>query len=335
MSTGPEFYRQTLHPSTATSPDGSQKEKREVVLATKCELQDVTELRDFRGQDREVCLTSHYFLQIGSKRNRGAFGEYSVILRRTIKKESPNITEITFEIQSESLRKEFRELVTDSAAGIVDLAADPIMIEQPFKLLFHSRDKIQNYANKSPELTKEMKLVADFLEDNEELRETQKMYEQLWPRKKTNYPLLWTIYRPGELVVLSVRGITELWLFQRAFETCDSDGNRLWAVCGRGIDYDGTRLGLVERRMDIPIFAGIIDIESLSVIPLDAYPEKYREELKKRMTDRGKQFEQLLASRHCSYEGPVWVPSPKKNQQPSMIPGLQVIKVHFQIWIFL
>jgi hypothetical protein len=271
------------------------------------------------------------------KQTRKRFGDYAVILRRKFVQNGPGLEpgEVRFEIQSHQLQEVFRTKFSASA-GSVDLTADPIRIPRPYYLLFHQRKSILEYVEDEAEpgeTRQRMKLVKDFILDNPDLKCTIQDYEHLFPAGLVTFNILWTIYVPGADVIVRDDNTIHCYRCMKVVRDVYQNTPR-YVIHVEGIDYSGKFIGRTRKSLEVVYFQGSRDISSLSVQPLDTYPEK--EALKELLRARYRRFTSLVEANHTHmhYEGLVWIPDPEADRFERPTPIIQGFTVILPIRIF-
>jgi len=294
------------------------------VETTKIAFEDITEVQDAAlnaesDPNNNIYLTRQVRRVPANNDNQNQdpprkFGEYSILLRRMVKEGMGGewVPQGTFlEVQSKRLQDTFRHLFTPLLAGDVDLSSDPIRIPAPFKLLFYGRSLVTDFlashnTTDSDILTQEMQLVGEFVRTNHDLRTVAKSYDNLYPQRLVAFDILWTIYVPGQIVVMNGKGYQECYRVIKAerFVTVQNEVNVRISMIG--VDFDGTRTGEVKRKHTVPEFKGNMEIDSLDLVPLELYSGT---DLQDRLIKRGQLFAELVKGpAHREYSGIAWVP---------------------------
>lgn len=276
---------------------------------------DITEFskRGMRGIETQIMLTER-FCPPPKKSEKAIkkYQQYSVVLQRTLTEGEGGclvLVSTILKIQSKSLGNAFRELVRHSYDS-TDLNASTIQIRDPFAEVFFSREQIRRFVadrTKPQELRDEMKLLYNFIKNEKnEMVDIIKKHEEETKSGIISADILWTIYPPDELVVVTVRNVRECWICRNCIFL-----QKAWSWMFKGIrlDFDGTSLGFTKVEHIIPMYPGTRRIEDLPVVPI-AYISDWKE-IKSNMMARGRKFSQILGKdlqgyAHHSYQGPAW-----------------------------
>ncbi|KAJ6261037.1 hypothetical protein Dda_3702 [Drechslerella dactyloides] len=206
----------------------------------------------------------------------------------------------TLDIKSLMLKKVLKNIIGDSYPGISFTTKD-VVLEYPLRSLWHYRDEIRYLAkeDKKSEKGRHLKLLLDFLDA--EFATLDKEYNNFMEQDMTTFELMWTLFKPGELILTSFDG------HPRVFET---KGYKEQQVCGSVcgvidgtyIDYNGDEFGWAQKYVINHEFEGPRKIVDLDAFPLKHHPRE--KEVRAELISRGRKFESL-AGIHCmDYEGP-------------------------------
>jgi hypothetical protein len=179
-------------------------------------------------------------------------------------------------------------------------SVSPLVIERPYVVLFHSREKIREYAARSERTAEEkahMKLLTDFM--TREHGRVEAEYNHLAAGRQITYNLLWTFFRPDEEVLIHNDQYTECGVLWKV-RYYDEDG---WEIGIRGWDYNGSHFGPVDKDVTVKPFEGLCDITTLEVCPSRFHKTQPEDSLRKKLIKRGHKWKQLLHVAHRSYSG--------------------------------
>ena len=84
----------------------------------------------------------------------------------------------------------------------------------------------------------------------------------------------------------------------------DRDGNPVYWLTCKFVDYDGTRFGSQKLNMNIGAFEGTRAIIGLPTLPLQFH--KQGDDLRARLIERGAKVEALAGSHYRAYNGVGW-----------------------------
>ena len=195
---------------------------------------------------------------------------------------------ILLEIQAPKLIQIIRELVAyypDESFRI----GDTIKFEDPPKLLYYYRKELAEYRDRAEvdERTKQhITFALNFL--NSHLGDLMKKYEQFLDAGMINFGHLWMMFKPGILVYEQE---SEELYFLKNGSVAETPCGMVYALSCYHIDYNGEKLGKVERSIKIPGFGNPRTISSLPVLPLDFCEDP--DAIKQKLLARAKRFMDL------------------------------------------
>jgi hypothetical protein len=138
------------------------------------------------------------------------------------------------------------------------------------------------------------KLLYDVL--FKELDETISTYHDLLSHGVITWKHLWTLYKPGDLLLCTLQG--EEMIMKLQSSEMDSGGFCLHA---KYVEYNGSTFGYASHDFHIYTFEG-----TKSITDLDAYPIQFNAEcaeIENRLLIRGKKFEDLQGCHYKMYKG--------------------------------
>lgn len=229
------------------------------------------------------------------------YADKALIFRRIFDSKH-RIEEKRLDINSKHILKTLSEVVKyyPSHATKFD---DTLEVKSPYLLLYHHWKQLAEQMDRaSGEQKVHLKALLDFL-DREIGRDRHKAGE-LEKSGYTSYSLLWTLFRPGDLV-LQDNGIgTRLYRFTlgeyRRTPKCNAFLLHLSSTA-----YNGLMIGRETSEVAIKEFCGTSEITSLAVFPLECSPN--RKEIKEKLTVRGKKYLSLRGVHVKQYNGEVQV----------------------------
>jgi hypothetical protein len=248
------------------------------------------------------------------------FGSYSVLLRRNVYPEnSERGVESQLEVQSRSLCEVLRNVAPHLRT--VNMNAMPIIFKAPYHELYHFRQEISASGPDTisgatgDSLSREISELIKFL--NESIGKAAiAEIEALKTSRRTSMEFLWSVFKPGEMVVLRTNGLAaepELCCgVVQSFFTKNTPEGQHWGLKLRHMSVDGERLGAIEKEYLFVPFIGQMDIINLSAFPL-AYIDDL-DYVTKRLSERGRSYLQLCWNPdgtslpvHKNYRGPIWI----------------------------
>jgi hypothetical protein len=154
----------------------------------------------------------------------------------------------------------------------------------------------------SIEKAKHAELLQDLL--SKEFKEVIDAAGDLRNQGVMTYEHLWTLFQPGSFVYSRQQGQDRVFRLHSSKYGQDRNGHPVfWLTC-QYIDYDGTRFGTQKLNVNIPIYEGTRPITNLPTLPLDFHANK--DELKKKLIERGGKVEGFAGSHYRAYHGVGW-----------------------------
>lgn len=294
---------QDAFPSTVSAPPATQAEEPDAVEAgntveqddtTNLETIDVTQREEKYG-DRPIITLTASVLQAKSEKDK--YDSYAMILRRRIDRDRIELG-TSLEIRSSVIRKVVREVFGDYP--YVNTLGCPITIAKPYSELFHYRKELYGYTCKTDEEKKHLEVLTAFMKDH--LEETEVMYNRMVPHGLISYPYLWTLFRPGEIVVRQQDDRKECFQVTSA-ESKFKDEGVVFQIKALFWTFNGTRFGCSVEKLKIPEFLGVRKIVEMGVYPLNQLPMAERDSLKASLIARGHKWRKLVSVSHREYDG--------------------------------
>ena len=199
-------------------------------------------------------------------------------------------------IQSEPLRQ-FLGKVLEGYPNVT-ATLERLEFTNPFRPLVHRWENFLQEREKETDVTtkEHVELLYNILE--EELRDTLARKKDLLRNGVITYPLVWTIFEPGDVVISTAGGRTRAFLFRDASIDCRT---KKWIFDVKYIDYDGAQFGYRDFQVKAAPFVGTENITSLPVFPLKFHTEK--DAIRDGLVARGKLWEEHKGYRYKQYEG--------------------------------
>ena len=282
-------------------------------LAFNSKFEDVKEI----WQDGEIlAVTRSQNKYKHSQQSKKRFGEYSLLLRRVLDLNDRRKPKLQLELQSDTLRREFRRL----AQGLTStsLNHDPIVIHEPFRELYFYRAQIKRaVAETTDEETRgEIQLLVNF--EAQYMSQTIATVTSLKDNGTIEFEWLWSLFAPGCHVVLqntsATTAMVEWPAVLKSYQVQVQDGVAVWVVTVTHIGFNGHKFGQTQSSFTFPSFSGTVDINQLPAYPL-AYC-RHKNQLTEAATTRGQKYEAYCVDSSKAskppigttmrYEGPFW-----------------------------
>lgn len=251
-----------------------------------------------------------------AQQTKKRFGEYSLLLRRILDLNDRRKPKLQLEIQSDTLRREFRRLAQGMTS--VSLNHDPIVIPEPFAELYYCRERIREAvtAAATDETRRELQLLVDF--ETQFMSPTIATIKSFENNGTIDFHWLWSLFVPGcDVVIRNTSATTtaiEWCAVLKSYQFDVDNGVPFWVVTVTHTGFNGQKFGNVQTAFKFPSFPGTVNITQLPAYPLHYY--RRRKQLTDSAIARGQKYEQYcLKSSKASrppigmtmmYEGPFW-----------------------------
>ncbi|KAK4102048.1 P-loop containing nucleoside triphosphate hydrolase protein [Parathielavia hyrcaniae] len=304
-------------PGKPKKPEDAAKDNTKVedkALLFNSKFEDIKEIR----RDGEVVTVTRSQNQYKrSQQSKKRFGEYSLLLRRVQDLNDRQKPTLRLELQSDTLRHEFRRLAQGLTS--IRLNQNPIVIREPFRELYYYREQVRRTAydkTATEEVRREMQLLVDF--EAQYMSQTIATVAAFSDSGSIDFDFLWSLFAPGRQIVLqntSAAAAAIEWLTViKSYEVQDTANGPVWVLTVTHTGFNGHKFGTVQTRFTFPSFSGTIEITQLPAYPLEYCP--HRAQLANAVTGRGQKYEKYcLGSSNMSkppagtimmYEGPFW-----------------------------
>lgn len=144
-------------------------------------------------------------------------------------------------------------------------------------------------------------------------------YQTMMSKGVITFKLLWTIFQPSVLVYSRKEGQEIALKLVSINYSGDQNGNEILVLVGEYVDWDGTRFGTNNLVLQIKMFTGTRKISSLAAFPFDYHPQK--DDMAKRLLERGAKFEALAGCHYKQYSGIGWRPNQYGGKDKFSIKG--------------
>jgi hypothetical protein len=210
-------------------------------------------------------------------------------------------------VQSPLLKKLLEGVLKDYPGVTVGLQR--LEFSGKFEPLIHRWSQLQKAISElgdSTEEEQETRKHATLLQETleKEFKDLIEASQDMKSKGVMTYEYLWTLFQPGAVIYSRQDGQeTALKLHETSYGK-DRHGNAcFWMTC-KYVEWDGTRFGTNKMNLSIVQYNGTRSITSLSAYPLEYHHHK--EDLKKRLIERGAKAEALAGSHYKAYSGPAW-----------------------------
>ncbi|KAF8244609.1 P-loop containing nucleoside triphosphate hydrolase protein [Wilcoxina mikolae CBS 423.85] len=277
------------------SPPGELEDGPEVGL--RCEVMFLDERYDKKGEVEVV-------QRKGSKNDgdESGFSEYTIVSKRcfNLKKE---LEKSVLRIHSPHILKALAEVVQYYPEQPTRFDR-PIEIEAPYKVLFHHLEELERLCESIEDdvARLHLNLLLKFLD--QQVGEETKAVKQLNSNGFTEFNTLWTIFKPGELIIEGGKNPRLVRLEKVKYDENKIKGKYL-VIYYLYTDFDGKHTGRassshrIYEKVEVP---APTEITALSWYPLKHYKGDV-ESLIQRLHSRGERFLDIKAVNIVRYDG--------------------------------
>ena len=193
------------------------------------------------------------------------------------------------------LLKTILKEVFDGFEGIT-ATLKTLTFQSPFAAFFYRWERFEKAAKHQDDkiALSHTQLLHEVLK--EVLQETISTYHDLVAHQVMTFDFLWTIFVPGEHL-FSVQDGQDVMVKLQASWSEESQ----FSVSCKFVDWDGYEFGFSSSSLSIQLFENTKPISQLEVYPAKFHPNF--DETKKRLVDRGIQFEELKGYHFKAYNG--------------------------------
>jgi hypothetical protein len=234
------------------------------------------------------------------------YRKYALVSKQSFD-ENHRLTGTTLEINSPQLLNVLKEVITYYPGETLDFNTK-FTIDDPFMMLIHHRDELREYREQTDDMTIKMHiaLLLDYLaaEAGAKGAEINEMIET----GTITFPLLWMIFKPGDLVCQHSNGHTRLFQVRRHGYGEHRSGGKYFDVSCSFVSFDGVKVGIASDKLriwDRKEFFGLFpaSITSLSVFPIKFLESAERTNTLEALAERGERYLAINEMRVMQYHG--------------------------------
>ncbi|KAF2144007.1 uncharacterized protein K452DRAFT_223451 [Aplosporella prunicola CBS 121167] len=213
-------------------------------------------------------------------------------------------------IQSPLLKDLLRKVLKDYPGVTAGLKR--LEFSDPFEPLIHRWAELKAAIEKLKSQSQDDEKVKLTLEHAEVLYSLLKSefndmidtFQDMKSKGVMTYDCLYTLFQPGAIIYSRQDGQeTALKLAETKYGTDTNTGPCFW-ITGKYLDWDGTRFGTNKLRIKISAYSGTRYIAQLPAFPIEFHHDE--EGLRKRLLERGANFEAFAGSHYKAYHGIGW-----------------------------
>ncbi|KAL2060901.1 hypothetical protein VTL71DRAFT_8953 [Oculimacula yallundae] len=270
--------------TTSTSPEIEGEPEGEPEGA-RCEIKNL-QLRYKKGEIQTIEKNSKFS-------NEDPYMKYALVSKQSFDEQHKH-TGTSLEINSPQLLSMLKDVVQYYPGEALDFSTK-FTVEDPYMILVHHRKEIQEYREESDDATTKMHiaLLLEYLDAEAGSRGV--AISDMIKAGSITFPLLWMIFKPGDLVYQYLNGHARLFQVRRHGYGETASRGKYFDISGSFVSYDGFKAGVASERLriwDRQEFFGLFsaNITGLTVFPLNFLPEEERIRLETKLTERGQRY---------------------------------------------
>jgi Domain of unknown function (DUF7025) len=268
------------------------------VVGLQCEVKSLL-LRQKKGEIEIVEKNSKSV-------NKDPYCKYALVSKQSFD-ENHKLTGTTLEIHSPQLLKVLKEVVTYYPGETLDFNTK-FTIEDPFMMLIHHLDKLREYREISEDMTVKMHvaLLLDYLAAEAGPKGVEN--NDMIAGGTITFPLLWMIFKPGDIVCQHDNGHTRLFRVRRHGYGEHRAGGKYFDLSCSFVSFDGEKVGIATDKLriwDKKEFFGLFpaSITELSVFPIKFLESTARSNLLEAMGERAERYLAIKEKCVMQYDG--------------------------------
>jgi len=208
-------------------------------------------------------------------------------------------TSTTLQVKSPHIKDLVKNVIGDKYPG-VSFSTENIQLDFPLRSLWHYRPQLRDACEELKGLEREhIDFFMEFLD--EEFEETIREFENLTEQGLITYPLLWTIFKPGEIVYTAANDYHPIRAYRHYEGTYLHGQCPQYRLANEYVTYDGEHFGTSHANAAIGKFTGTRKITRLPAFPLAWHP--HADSIREKLAERGQKFEALRGKQYCYYAG--------------------------------
>jgi ATPase family associated with various cellular activities (AAA) len=285
-------------------PNHVSEEELEVAVeaGSRCEVK-----RLYEGPPKCTCCTNWLDAppegveEIDAQKTRKLHGQFAVIQRKTQHggRHGQGTWETsTITVQSALIRDLLAKVFLDYPG--INMELQQVEFRAPFQPFLHRWSEFVKCEEQlvDGDAKSHMKLLRDIIEP--ELEVHFKAKEECEKHKVIPFESLWTIFNPSELVYFKVSGVENVMKLSNYAQNWNM-GRSWYDLRGQQVDWSGHYFGFTPASRQVYGYRGTKSIFELDAVPL--YLHHDQENIKQRLINRGRKFEELKGYHFMAYDG--------------------------------
>ncbi|KAF2265557.1 P-loop containing nucleoside triphosphate hydrolase protein [Lojkania enalia] len=271
--------------------------------------------------------------RVGPPAEDAKSAQHALVVRYRLSTQPDKVLDLhSIVVQSPHLKKMLAQ-VLDEYPGIT-LELERVEFNAPFECFVHRWEKLKAARDKAKQQLDNSDQTSDNLENpaqhmellysilEEDLAALIREKRDLVKNGVMKFKYMWTIFEPGCLVYHNIEGRDRLYKLVSGKQDT-RNGNQLYKLECQFVDFDGTQFGMNKETLYIAGFRGTKTIAKLEAFPLEFHSDL--EELKKKLTKRGRMFEAYKGYHFVSYYGIALAKGPRGQMKKYNVNGRIIV----------
>lgn len=260
-----------------------------------CNVKSLEERFNSKGEVELIECGEH------QKGFKGQFDNYAIVTKRIFNKDS-TIRTIATNVNSPHILRILRDVVGTYATQPAGFDV-PIKEEAPFALFYHHRKELSLYEPPDDITRQHQQLLLRWMDV--EMGQIIADSEKLIQKGYITFPLLWTIFKPGELQFMSDQGHARLFKLETATYKEIANKGPLFEIRCSYVDYNGTGVGRAKEIVQLYDRLHLTGNSPTKMTTLPIFPRKLINDdaLEEKLRARGLRLLELTGIRVMQYNG--------------------------------
>ncbi|KAM3498328.1 hypothetical protein MY10362_008350 [Beauveria mimosiformis] len=228
--------------------------------------------------------------------------KYAIIVRKKKPKRASSTKPLEIDsliIQSPLLKNALGDILQDYPGITTDVTR--LKFYAPFECFMHRWEEFEEATideHRDATTREHLQLLHKILTDD--LGATIQLRKDYFKNKATDFEHAWLLFTPGCTILTQLHGQTIAARFNSGSYD-ETPCGPIYSINCSYVDWDGVRIGWVEKTTDITKFAGTKPFSKLSCYPLKYHPN--RAVIEQELRQRGRRWEALRCFRYKAYNG--------------------------------
>ncbi|KAM3439698.1 hypothetical protein NHJ13734_003579 [Beauveria thailandica] len=228
--------------------------------------------------------------------------KYAIIVRKKKPKRASSTKPLEIDsliIQSPLLKNALGDILQDYPGITTDVTR--LKFYAPFECFMHRWEEFEEATvdeHRDATTREHLQLLHNILTDD--LGATIQLRKDYFKNKATDFEHAWLLFTPGCTILTQIHGQTIAARFNSGSYD-ETPCGPIYSINCSYVDWDGVRIGWVEKTTAVSKFAGTKPFSKLSCYPLKYHPN--RAVIEQELRQRGRRWEALRGFRYKAYNG--------------------------------